>query len=334
MVAGARKVSRQVILEQARETLRLESEAVACLVDRLGDSFIDAVELLLATSGRVIVTGIGKSGAVGNKLAGTLASTGTPAYFMHAAEAVHGDLGMVNAEDVAIMITNSGETEELVRILPVIKRRGAKIIAICGNEHSTVGKAADVALDASVEREACPLGLAPTSSALAELAMGDALAMAVMRARGFTMDEYGQTHPGGQLGRRVLLRVEDLMHGGEDNPTVGMDATVEEALLTMSTAVVRGAVSIVGEDQKLRGLFTDGDFRVLMQKVQDRNEVMSRPIVEVMTKKPTIVKVGTLGVVALRIMDEREFDNIPVVDEEGRVVGILDVQDLMKAGIV
>lgn len=327
-------IPREVILEQARETLRVESEAVADLIPRLDEHFVEAVELLLAMTGRVIVTGIGKSGAVGRKLASTLASTGTPAHFMHAAEAIHGDLGMITDADVVIMITNSGETAEIVGILPVIKRRGAKLIAICGNENSTVGQAVDVSLDASVECEACPLGLAPTSSALAELALGDALAMAVMRARGFTMEDYGETHPGGSLGKRVLLRVEDLVHGGEDNPTVSVDATVEEAVLTMSTAVVRGAVSIVDDEGKLHGLFTDGDFRMLMSRGEDRNAIMSRPIVEVMTAEPTIARTGMLAVEALRVMDEREFDNIPVVDDEGRVVGILDVQDLMKAGIV
>ncbi len=321
-------------MQQARETLELESAAVACLAQRLDDTFVDAVQLLLEMSGRVIVTGIGKSGAIGRKLAGTLTSTGTPAYFMHSAEAVHGDLGMVTADDVAILITNSGETAEIVRILPVIKRRGAKLIAICGNDDSTVGRESDVMLDASVEREACPLGLAPTSSALAELAMGDALAMALMRARGFTMEDYGATHPGGALGKRVLLRVEDVMHGGDDNPTVGLDATVEAALLAMSTASVRGAVSIVDEDGMMRGLFTDGDFRLLMQNVADRNEVMARPIVEVMTCEPTTVRVGTMAIEAVQIMDEREFDNLPVLDDEGRILGILDVQDLMKAGIV
>jgi arabinose-5-phosphate isomerase len=328
------QVPREVILAQARETLRVESEAVTDLIPRLDERFVGAVQLLLEMTGRVIVTGIGKSGAVGRKLASTLASTGTPAYFMHAAEAIHGDLGMITDADVAIMITNSGETAEIVGILPVIKRRGAKTIAICGNEDSTVGQAADVTLDASVAREACPLGLAPTSSALAELALGDALAMALMRARGFTMEDYGETHPGGSLGKRVLLRVEDLVHGGEDNPTVSVDATVEEAVLTMSTAVVRGAVSIVDDQGKLQGLFTDGDFRVLMVRGEDRNAIMARPIVEVMTAEPTVARTGTLAVEALRVMDEREFDNIPVVDDEGRVVGILDVQDLMKAGIV
>lgn len=327
-------IDRDAVLAQARETLRIESEAVARLLDRLDDEFVRAVEALLSMRGRAIVCGIGKSGAVGRKLAATLASTGTPAYFMHAAEAVHGDLGMINLDDLAILITNSGETEEIVRILPLIKRRGAGIIGIVGRRDSTVGRAADIVLDASVEREACPLNLAPTSSAIAELALGDALAMAVMAARGFSADDFGATHPGGQLGKRVLLRVEDLMHGGDDNPMLNLDSTVEEALLAMTNAAVRGSVAIVDENGVLRGLFTDGDFRRLMQKETDRNAVMTRPISEVMTRNPTAVPLGTLAIEAVNLMDEREFDNVPVVDEAGRAVGMLDIQDLMKAGLV
>jgi arabinose-5-phosphate isomerase len=327
-------IDREAVLTQARETLAIESHAIECLITRLGDEFVRAVEALLSMRGRAIVCGIGKSGAVGRKLAGTLASTGTPAYFMHAAEAVHGDLGMLNPEDLTVLITNSGETEEIVRLLPLIKRRGAGIIAIIGRRDSTVGRAADIILDASVEREACPLNLAPTSSAIAELALGDALAMALMAARGFSVDDFGATHPGGQLGKRVLLRVEDLMHGGDDNPMLSLDTTVEEALLAMTNAAVRGSVAIVDDDGVLRGLFTDGDFRRLMQKENDRNAVMARPIAEVMTRNPTAVPLGTLAIEAVNLMDEREFDNVPIVDETGRAVGMLDIQDLMKAGLV
>ncbi|MGC9317940.1 MAG: KpsF/GutQ family sugar-phosphate isomerase [Armatimonadota bacterium] len=327
-------IDAEAVLQQARETLEIESRAIECIRDRLDERLVRAVELLLEMPGRAIVCGIGKSGAVGRKLAATLASTGTPAYFMHAAEAVHGDLGMVNDQDVAILITNSGETEELVRLLPIITRRGADIIAICGEADSTVGRAADVLLDASVEREACPLNLVPTSSAIAEQALGDALAMALMRARGFSAEDFGQTHPGGQLGKRVLLRVEDLMHGGEDNPVVGVDASVEEALLAMTNAAVRGAVSIVDGDGMLRGLFTDGDFRRVMQRQTDRDAVMRGPIADVMTTTPTVARVGTMAIEALNLMDEREFDNMPVVDDEGRAVGMLDIQDLTKAGLV
>jgi len=327
-------IDRDAVLAQARDTLDIESHAIDRVAARLGDEFVAAVEALLGMRGRAIVCGIGKSGAVGRKLAATLASTGTPAYFMHAAEALHGDLGMLNPDDIAMLISNSGETEEIVRILPIIKRRGAGIIAIVGRRDSTVGRAADVVLDASVEREACPLNLAPTSSAIAELALGDALAMALMGARGFSAQDFGATHPGGQLGKRVLLRVEDLMHGGDDNPMLSLDTTVEEALLAMTNAAVRGSVAIIDDHGVLRGLFTDGDFRRLMQRETDRNAVMARPIAEVMTRDPTTVLAGTLAIEAVNIMDEREFDNMPVIDERGRAVGMIDIQDLMKAGLV
>ncbi len=327
-------VEPQAILEHARNALDIERRAIECVAERLDERLVEAVEMLLHMRGRAIVCGIGKSGAVGRKLAATFASTGTAAYFMHAAEAVHGDLGMVSSQDLVVLITNSGETEEIVRILPIIKRRGAGTIAICGADDSTVARAADVVLDASVEREACPLNLAPTSSAIAELALGDALAMALMAARGFSVEDFGATHPGGQLGKRVLLKVEDLMHSGDENPAVGLDATVEQALLAMTNAAVRGAVTIVDDDGMLRGLFTDGDFRRVMQEEADRNDVMARAIGDVMTREPTTVTVGTLAYEALNVMDEREFDNVPVIDEDGRAVGILDIQDLMKAGLV
>ncbi len=332
--AAPASVDGEAVLRHARAALEIERNAIECVASRLDDRLVRAVEMLLAMRGRMIVCGIGKSGAIGRKLAATFASTGTPAYFMHAAEAVHGDLGMIDSEDIAMLITNSGETDEIVRILPIIKRRGAGTIAICGNDSSTVAQAADVLLDASVEREACPLNLAPTSSAVAELALGDALAMALMAARGFSAEDFGATHPGGQLGKRVLLTVDDVMHGGEANPRVGLDATVEEALLAMTNAAVRGAVSIVDDEGMLRGLFTDGDFRRVVQEEEDRNALMARPIAEVMTDDPTTVSVGTLAYEALNVMDEREFDNVPVVDEDGRAVGMLDIQDLMKAGLV
>lgn len=327
-------INAEEVLSQARKTLEIECLAIQCVAERLDDEFVSAVRMLLEMKGRAIVCGIGKSGAVGRKLAATLASTGTAAYFMHAAEAVHGDLGMITGEDIALLITNSGETEEIVRILPIIKRRGAGIIAICGRRNSTVADMSDVLLDASVEREACPLNLAPTSSAVAELALGDALAMSLMQARGFSTEQFGATHPGGQLGKRVLLKVEDLMHGGAENPSIGVEATVEEALLAMTNATVRGAVSVVDANGRLKGLFTDGDFRRVMQARADRNALMAGPIAEVMTQDPTTLAVGTLALDALTLMDEREFDNIPVIDEEGRAVGMLDIQDLMKAGLV
>lgn len=323
-----------VILAQALQTLEIERDSVARLIARIGDGFLQACQMILEMKGRVVVSGIGKSGAVGRKLSSSLASTGTPSFFMHPAEAIHGDLGMVTDQDVVIFLSNSGETEEIVNILPAVRRRGAKVIALCGAIESRLAQDADVVLDASVECEACPLGLAPTASCVAQMALGDALAMALMRARGFTLEEYAESHPGGTLGRRTLWRVKDVMHGGADTPTIPVTATVLDALLAMSRAAVRGAVAIVEEDGRLAGLFTDGDFRLLMQREPDRNAVMSRPISEVMTRKPTFTKPEVLAAAAARLMQDREFDNLPVVDDQGRAVGMVDIQDLLKTGII
>lgn len=324
----------QTILTQAQTTLEIEATAIEVTATRLGDSFVTAAQLLLDTNGRVIVCGMGKSGAVGRKIASTFASTGTPAFFVHPGEAMHGDLGMICDGDVVIMLSNSGETNEILDILPAVKRRQVKLIAICGDATSTLAKASDAFLDASCEREACPLGLAPTASAIVALALGDALAMSLMAARGFTPEDYAESHPGGLLGRRLLLRVSDVMHTGDDNPTIGPEATVLDALLKMSTAPVRGVVTIVDDKGTLRGLFTDGDFRLLMHRRQDREAVISSPIGEVMTAKPTTTRGEVLAVEALRLMEEREFDNLPVVDDQGRAVGMVDIQDLMKLRVI
>jgi arabinose-5-phosphate isomerase len=323
-----------IILQQARETLEVEQAAIAAAAARLGEEFVRAVRLLLDTSGRAIVCGIGKSGAVGRKIASTLASTGTPAFFVHPAEAMHGDLGMICDGDVVIMLSNSGETEEILDILPAVKRRKVTLIAICGDDASTLAQAADAVLDARCEREACPLGLAPTASAMVALALGDALAMAVMAARGFTAEDYASSHPGGLLGRRLLLRLSGVMRTGDDNPTLPPEATVMDALLKMSTAPVRGVVTIVNGDGMLRGLFTDGDFRQLMRKTDNPSQIMSRPISEVMTRNPTVARPDMLAAEALRLMEEREFDNLPVVDETGRAIGMVDIQDLMKLRVI
>jgi arabinose-5-phosphate isomerase len=322
------------ILDQALQTLQTEQEAIARLRQRIGEPFVAACELLLGMKGRAVISGMGKSGAVGRKLSSTLASTGTPSFFMHPAEAIHGDLGMVTEHDVVIFLSNSGETEEILNILPAVRRRGAGIISLCGAAESSLAQHSDVTLDASVECEACPLGLAPTASCIAQMALGDALAMSLMRARGFTTEDYAQSHPGGTLGRKTLWRVADVMHSGDDNPTIPASATVLDALLTMSGARVRGAVSIVDDEGKLRGLFTDGDFRVLMQREPDRNAVMCRAITEAMTERPTTTTPETLAARAAKLMQDREFDNLPVVDADGVAVGMLDIQDLLKAGIV
>lgn len=326
--------SNDTILNQAVQTLHTEAEAITAAAARLGDDFLKAAQLLLDTRGRVIVCGIGKSGAIGRKIASTFASTGTPALFVHPAEAMHGDLGMICDGDVVIMLSNSGETNEILDILPAVKRRKVKIIALCGAEESTLAQAADAFLDARCEREACPLGLAPTTSAVVALALGDALAMSVMAARGFTAEDYAQSHPGGSLGRRLLLRVSDVMHTGDDNPVIAPNATVMDAILMMSTAPVRGVVTVVDETGMMLGLFTDGDFRQLMRGVADHNTVMASPISGVMTAKPTVTEPDVLAAEALRIMEEREFDNLPVVDSEGHAVGMVDIQDLMKLRVI
>lgn len=323
-----------IVLRQARETLTVEQTAIAAAAERLGDDFARAAQLLLETSGRVIVCGIGKSGAIGRKIASTLASTGTPAFFVHPAEAMHGDLGMICDGDVVIMLSNSGETNEILDIMPAVKRRDVKLIAICGDSTSTLAQEADAVLDARCEREACPLGLAPTASAIVALALGDALAMATMAARGFTPEDYAESHPGGLLGRRLLLRLSDVMHKGEDNPTIAPEATVMDALLKMSTAPVRGVVTIVNGDGMLRGLFTDGDFRQLMRHAAEPAGVMSRPIGEAMTQNPTAALPDMLAAEALKLMEQREFDNLPVVDEQGRAIGMVDIQDLMKLRVI
>ncbi|MFP3905180.1 MAG: SIS domain-containing protein [Armatimonadota bacterium] len=322
------------ILQQAAETLDIEGCALEAAKHRLGADFVAACRMLLDMTGRAVVSGIGKSGSVGRKLVGTLASTGTPALFLHPAEAIHGDLGMVCDDDVVIMLSNSGESDELARILPYIRRRGVPIIAICGNEDSTLAAEADVIINSAVEREACPLGLAPTASTTTMMALGDSLAMAVMQARGFTTDEFARSHPGGSLGRRLLTRVADVMNSGDDNPTVGPDTTVLETLLKMTQASVRGVVSIVDENDKLLGMFTDGDLRRLMQTRDNRDALMEAPVSEVMTEDPTTIGPNELATEALHVMEVKEFDNLPVVDEDGTAVGIVDIQDLMKFRIL
>jgi len=322
------------IIEAARRAIEIEGRAVSDLANRVGASFVEAARLLINLRGQVVVSGVGKSGAIGRKIAGTLASTGTPAVFMHPVDAVHGDLGMVSKDDVALLLSNSGETEEVIGLLPVLKRRGTAIVVVVGKMESTLAAEADVVLDAAVDCEACPLGLAPTASTAAQLAIGDALAVAVMTARGFTEEAYAEHHPAGALGRRVLLRVLDIMHSGPDNPVVLLDATVLDAVLVMTRAAVRGVVSIVDSAGKLRGMFTDGDFRILMQHEGDRNALMAMPISRVMTLRPTSVRPDCSAAEAARIMQEREFDNLAVVDAEGRAVGMVDIQDIIRAGVV
>ncbi len=322
------------ILNQARRAIRIETDAIGRAADRLGEDFVRACRMILDSTGRTVLCGIGKSGAVARKLAGTFASTGTPSFFMHPAEAIHGDLGMVCDADVVIMLSNSGETEELLRILPALSRRGVGIIAVCGEHSSTLAQEAAAVIDSAIECEACPLGLAPTASTATMMALGDALAMAVMYMRGFSEADFAASHPGGALGRRLLSRVADAMHSGDETPKVSPETSVLQCLLTMSHASVRGVVVVVDETDRMQGVFTDGDLRRLMQSGENRDRLMDRPVAEVMTTNPTTARPEMLATEALRIMETRELDNLPVVYDTGTVAGVVDIQDLMKLRVL
>ena len=319
------------ILALAKEVLEIEAAAVAALTGRLGEPFLAAVEMIFLSKGRVVVTGMGKSGHVGGKIASTLASTGTPAFFMHPGEASHGDLGMIASGDVVIAISNSGESDEILRILPLIKRRGAKVIAITGRAQSTLAGESDVHLDAAVEKEACPMNLAPTASTTATLALGDALAVALLEKRGFGSDDYAMHHPGGALGRKLLLHVSDVMHSGDKLPRVGVGATLKEAILEMSQKGL-GMTAIVEPDGRVAGLFTDGDLRRTLEKHED---IRGLGIAEVMTRNPRSIGPTRLAAEAAEVMQTHHVSGrLLVVDDSGRLVGALHVDDLLRAGVI
>lgn len=314
----------------ARRVLSIEAEAVTALADRLGAEFRAAVDLILASHGRVIVSGIGKSGHVARKIAATMASTGTPAYFVHAAEAVHGDLGMITHEDVVIAISNSGENDELLTIVPLIKRQGGRLIAITGNAQSSLAGEADVHLDARVREEACPLNLAPTASTTAALALGDALAVALLDARGFGTEDFARSHPGGALGRKLLTRVADVMRGGDLVPCVQESMPVVEALLTVSQGGL-GMTAVRDAAGTLTGIFTDGDLRRAMEK---RGDLRSVPVAEVMTRGPRTIEPQRLAVEAVEMMERHRITQLLVVDASGAMVGALNMHDLFRAKVV
>ena len=322
-----------MIKEKALETLKIETEASERLSARIDDEFEAAARAILDCKGRVIVSGIGKSGHVGQKIAASLASTGTPSFFMHPAEAFHGDLGMVTQNDIVLAISNSGETNEMINILPVIRRIGAKIIALCGRRDSTLGKNADYFIDAGVEKEACPLGLAPTASTTAALAMGDALAMALLAARNFTEQDFAVFHPGGSLGRKLLLTVENVMRSGEDNPIIEAGRTAKEALFIMTSTGV-GATSVVDAEGKFIGLVTDGDVRRCLAKGP---EFLNEPVEHFMTRNPETIAKDKLAASALSLMEKhqpRPITVLPVVDEQGMPLGIVHLTDLLRQGVV
>jgi arabinose-5-phosphate isomerase len=319
------------VIARARGVLEIEAEAVRQLVGRLGEAFVAAHDIILAARGRVVVTGMGKSGHVGGKIASTLASTGTPAFFMHPGEASHGDLGMIVADDVVVAISNSGESDEILRILPLIKRRGAKVVAITGRPQSTLAREADVHLDAGVEKEACPMNLAPTASTTAVLALGDALAVALLESRGFGSNDYALAHPGGALGRKLLLHVADVMHSGDRLPRVPADATLKQAILEMSQKGL-GMTAIVDAEGRLAGLFTDGDLRRTLEKHDD---IRALKVSDVMTRNPRTIGPDRLAAEAAQVMQAHHVSGrLLVVDETGRLVGALHVDDLLRAGVI
>ncbi|MCX7176885.1 MAG: KpsF/GutQ family sugar-phosphate isomerase [Proteobacteria bacterium] len=319
-------------IEMARRVLQIEADAVAALGKRLDGDFVHAVEMILACRGRVIVCGIGKSGHIGRKIAATLASTGTPAYFVHAAEAVHGDLGMITREDVLIALSNSGENDELLTIVPLVKRQGGRLIAITGNPASSLAREADVHLDAGVTEEACPLNLAPTASTTAALALGDALAVALLDARGFSPEDFARSHPGGALGRRLLTHVSDVMRPADRVPCVLETTSIVDALVAISSGgmgmvAVRGA----GNGGALLGIFTDGDLRRAMQKLGDLRDT---PVGQVMTRQPRTIAPGRLAVEAVQLMEDHKITQLLVLDADGRLCGAISMHDLFRAKVV
>jgi len=317
------------LLAMALQVIDIESQASLALKNRLDDQFIKTCQLMFACEGRVIVIGMGKSGHIGGKIAATLASTGTPAFFVHPGEASHGDLGMITRRDVVLALSNSGETQEMLAILPVIKRIGTPLIAMTGRPESTLAQAADAHLDVSVEREACPLNLAPTASTTATLVMGDALAVALLDARGFQPEDFALSHPGGSLGRRLLLHVRDVMHQGDRIPTVRSGQSIKQALITITSGGL-GMTAVVDDDQHLLGLFTDGDLRRIFD--QDDTDI-NQPIERVMTRNPRTCGPDILAAEAMALMEKYKINGLLVVDDDHRVIGALNMHDLLRAGV-
>lgn len=324
------EVIAQNLIKLGQAVIETEFNCIQALIPRIDEHFVKACQLLLATRGRIIVTGIGKSGHIAGKIAATFASTGSPAFFVHPGEASHGDMGMITPEDTVIAISNSGEANELITILPLLKRLGTPLISLTGNPQSTLATSANVNLDISVEKEACILGLAPTSSTTATLVMGDALAIALLDTKGFSAEDFALSHPGGSLGRRLLLKIDDIMHTDKNIPIVKENATVKEALFEMTRCNL-GITAIVNDQQQQVGLFTDGDLR----RALDNNiDVHATRITAVMTPKGKVVHSGLLAAEALRIMEDNKINALLVVDNDRKLVGALNMHDLLKAGVL
>jgi len=324
------KLSNEELLDLARETLDIEARAVQRMGSRLSDDFAAACRLCIDTPGRVVVTGMGKSGHISSKIASTLASTGTPAFFMHPAEASHGDLGMITDQDLLLAISYSGETAEVVTILPLVKRMGAKLVTMTGNPDSTLAKAADVHLDVGVTEEACPLNLAPTASTTATLAMGDALAVALLKSRGFTAEDFARSHPSGSLGKRLLLRVSDVMRSDGEVPAVSSDVNLRDGLMEMTEKGL-GMTAIIDGDRKILGIFTDGDLR---RALDDGADVHKTKMSDIMHTDCKTTTADILAAEAIHVLEENKITSLLVTDENQRLVGALNIHDLFRAGIM
>jgi len=318
------------LITAAREVLATEAQAILSLTERMDETLVQACQQILDIKGHLIVLGMGKSGHIGHKIAATLASTGTPAFFVHPAEASHGDLGMIKSDDLILAISNSGETEELLKLLPVIKRLDVGLIAMTGNPESSLARHADVHLDTSVDQEACPLGLAPTASTSAQLAYGDALAIALLDARGFTADDFARSHPGGKLGKQLLLHIKDLMHQGDALPLVSEQASLGDAILEMTRSRL-GLCAIVDEHRRVLGVITDGDIRRHLEAISD---LANFPARKIMTARPQTIRPDALAATAATLMQSKRIQGLLVTDEEQRLVGALNFQDLLQAGVV
>lgn len=316
--------------EHGRDVVAVEAKAVAALANRIDEGFVRACELILECKGRVVIVGVGKSGHIGGKIAATLASTGTPAFFVHPGEASHGDLGMITPEDIVLAISNSGESKEILTILPIIKRMGVKLIALTGSTNSSLTRQADASLDVSVEKEACPMNLSPTASTTAALVMGDAIAVALLRSRDFTREDFARSHPGGLLGRRLLIYVADIMHTDEQIPLVADGASLQDALLEMTSKGL-GMTGVVDKQGRLCGIYTDGDLRRTLNQGVD---VYEAKISDVMTRDPTTIGADRLAHEAVQLIRQHNFNGLYVVDSDNRVLGALNMQVLLRAGIV
>ncbi len=323
------KLKNKELIKIACQVLDIEAEAVAEQKKHLDKNFLEAIAFISACQGRIVFVGVGKSGLIARKIAATFSSTGTPALYLHPGEGIHGDIGMITAEDLVVTLSYSGETEEIKKILPAIKRMSIKMIAITANLRSQLAQKSDIVINVQIKREACPYNLAPTASTTAMLAMGDALAVALLKEKGFKAEDFARLHPGGILGKILLLTVQEIMHKGKDNPVVSEDKTVREAILEM-TRTRLGATNVVNKQGKLVGFFTDGDLR---RKLANEENILEKKINQVMSRKPCTISFQKLAIEALKMMQERKFDNIPVVDNQNRPIGIIDERDLLAEGL-